>query len=172
MRRLLALIAALAGMAGSGCGATVSVSGGTITNDGPYRAAWEREWTAIHGDLAAYVATSDSPGPCNKGGTKIGCSEADRRLASDLRSLATQLGQVYIPGPYRDPTAQIQRAISAELHGLELRMSALGPGNYTMAQRNEWFQQVNAHLAEASALTQRGYAAFPEWARPTPAPRL
>lgn len=168
----MVLTALLAAAASSGCGGTLSVSAGAITGDGPYRAAWQRGWTAVNRDLAAYVATSQSPGVCNKGGTKAGCFEADQRVAADLTTLATQLRRVHVPGPYRSATAQAHRAISADLRGLRLRMSALGPGSAPIAQRDDWFRQANAHFAEASMLARRAYGAFPDWARPTPAPGL
>src|SRR5262249_17923677 len=95
---------AAASVAIAGCGGSVaSVSGGVVAHDGAYRAVWERGWTAVNRDVIRYLPTTRSPGVCNKGGTKAQCFMTDRRVATDLRWLETNLRRVHSPGPIATP---------------------------------------------------------------------
>ena len=53
------------------------------------------------------------------------------------------------------------RAISAELHGLALRMHSLEAGSYTESERDAWFLESKALMTEANTLAQQAYASFP-----------
>ncbi|HEY7257013.1 MAG TPA: hypothetical protein VH476_10060 [Solirubrobacterales bacterium] len=148
------------------------MSAGVVGDNSAYLAAWERGWHSIEGDSVVYRATSTSPGACNKGATKVECFVADRRTARDLGSLEEKLRTVSVPDAYQSANHSMVAAISTEREGLALRMRSLGPGSHPMAIRDQWFQEANDRFAKARILAERGYAAYPEWARPTPAPTL
>jgi hypothetical protein len=101
---------------------------------------------------------------------KSECYETDSRVAGDLVRLSEGLRRVPVPAPYRSAAAETVRAITTEIQGLGLRMYSLEAGNYTEAERDEWFTHSKALLTEANALAQHAYTLFPQWARPTPAP--
>jgi len=153
-----------------GCGASVSVSGGVISNNGPYLAAWNRGWTAVERDSTPYIPTTSSSGVCNRGGMKAECHETDSRVAADLVRLSESLRSVPVPAQYSSAATQTLRAITTEIHGLGLRMHSLEAGNYTETERDAWFTQSKALMTEANTLAQHAYASFPQWARPAPAP--
>jgi len=156
----------------AGCGGPVSLRVVAISGDGPYRAIWKQSWEQIQRDEVAYAATATSPGACNTGSTKQACVETDRTVAVDLRRLQKALGSVHVPGPYRRATALTLRAISHDLRGLNLRIRSLSAGNWTVAQRNEWFRQSKVELRAAVETFANAWAAFPDWARPSPSPRI
>ena len=156
----------------AGCSASVSVHGGVITGDGPYRAAWKHWWDQIARDEKPYLATATSPGVCNIGGTKQGCVATDLKIAADLRGLRTALRTAHVPGPYRRATNLTLLAVSQNLRGLNLRIRSLSAGPWTLAQRNTWFRQSNVELRAAEHAFARGWAAFPDWAKPGPPPRI
>lgn len=156
----------------AGCGTSVSVHEAAISGDGPYRATWKRAWEQIQRDESQYVATAASPGACNVGSSKQACVDADRTVAVDLRRLREALRSVHVPGPYRRATTLTLQAISHDLRGLDLRIRSLGAGKWTLAQRNEWFRQSKAELLAAGETFAKGWAAFPDWARPSPRPRV
>ena len=162
---LLALMAA-------GCSASVSVHGGVITGDGPYRAAWKHWWDQIARDEKPYLGTATSPGVCNIGGIKQECVATDLKIAADLRGLRTALRTAHVPGPYRRATNLTLLAVSQNLRGLNLRIRSLSAGPWTLAQRNTWFRQSNVELRAAEHAFARGWAAFPDWAKPGPPPRI
>jgi hypothetical protein len=170
VRRLWILLGVGGALIGAGCGASVSVSGGVISNNGPYLAAWSRGWAAVEHDSAPYIATSNSPGACNRGGVKTECYETDSHVAADLVRLNKSLRSVPVPSPYSSAAAQTLQAITTETHGLALRMHSLEAGNYTEAEHDAWFTESKVLLTEANALAQQAYASFPRWARPVPAP--
>ena len=171
MARWLFMVAVL-GLAPCGCGVSASVNGGVISNNGPYLGVWEPGWEAVKRDQVAYMPTSTSPGACKIGGGKKECYETDQRVAGDLEQLASGLRIVEEPTQYRDATALTLRATAASVKGLHLRMRSVHAGDYTAAQRERWFHESQAKLLEGHSLIQRAYAAFPEWARPSPAPSL
>ncbi len=154
----------------AGCGASVSVSGGTVSDNGGYLNAWKHGWSAVEQASAPYLPTSASPGVCNRGGVKQGCYETDSRVAANLVRLRQSLQAAHVPGPYVAANAMTLRAISAELHGLALRMHSLEAGSYTESERDAWFLESKALMTEANTLAQQAYASFPQWARPAPAP--
>ena len=166
------MIVAIVAIASGGCGASVSVDGGIISNDGPYKAAWERGWETVTRDAAPYRPTATSPGVCNAGGVKAECYEADSRTVADLRELAMTLRHVQTPSEYRHANVQTLAGVAGIVQGLELRMSSLGPGDYRLNQREVWFHQSKPRLLQAHDLLQRAYASFPQWDRPMPAPSL
>lgn len=165
---------AIAGMVGAllstGCGASVSVSGGVISDNGPFLAAWSKGWTVVERDSAPYIPTSNSPGVCNRGGVKTECYETDAHVAADLVRLGESLRSVPVPTPYRSAAAETLQAITTEIRGLALRMRSLGAGNYTETERDVWFTESKVLLSEANTRAQHAYASFPQWARPSPAP--
>lgn len=154
----------------AGCDGPVSLRVVAISGDGPYRAIWKRSWEQIQRDEVPYAATATSPGACNAGSTKQACVQTDRAVAVDLRRLQEALGNVHVPDRYRRATALTLRAISHDLRGLNLRMRSLSAGNWTRAQRNEWFRQSKAELRAAAETFAKAWASFPDWARPSPSP--
>jgi hypothetical protein len=156
----------------AGCGASVSVQGGAISGDAPYRAVWKRSWEQINRDAVRYAPTSSSPGACNVGSTKQACAQTDLAVAADLQRLQDDLRRVGVPGPYRRATDLTLQAVSLDLQGLRLRIRSLSAGEWTMAQRNDWFRRSNTSLHAAQRTFARAWAAFPMWARPTPSPGL
>ena len=170
--RLAVGLILLFGFLSAGCGGKVSVRLVAISGDGPYRAIWKRSWEQIHRDEVPYAATATSPGACNVGSTKRACVRTDRTVAADLRRLQEALRGVHVPGPYRRATALTLRAISHDLRGLNLRIRSLTVGNWKIAQRNEWFRQSKAELVTAQETFAKAWAAFPDWARPSPPPRV
>jgi len=93
-------------------------------------------------------------------------------MARDLGSLEKELRAVSVPDAYRSADQLMMAAISTEREGIALRMRSLGPGSYPIAIRDRWFQEARDRFGKAQILARRGYAAYPEWARPTPAPTL
>jgi hypothetical protein len=166
------LITSLIALPAAGCGASVSVHGGVISGDGPYRAAWTRWWDRIQQDAKPYRSTATSPGVCNVGGSKRACVATDTKVASDLRGLRTALRSVHVAGPYRRATTLTLLAISQDVQGLNLRIRSLSAGTWTLTQRNEWFRQSNLELLAAEHTFARGWAAFPDWAKPGPPPQV
>jgi hypothetical protein len=162
----------LLALSGAGCIETVHVQVGVISGDGPYRAVWKQSWEQIERDESPYLATPDSPGACNVGSTKVACVNADRTLVIDLQRFQQALKSVHVPGAYSRATDLTLLAISHNLKGLELRMRSLSEGDWTLDQRNEWFQQSKVELLTAYSAYSHGWAAFPVWARPSPAPRV
>jgi hypothetical protein len=155
-----------------GCGASVSVGGGVIRDNGRYLAAWSQGWKAVERDSVPYIPTATSPGVCNRGGDRSECFETDAHVAVDLNQLFESLKGVPIPSQYRAPTAEMVSAMSTYVHGLSLPMHALEAGNYTEAQRDAWFTESKTLMLEANAMAHHAYASFPQWARPTPAPLI
>jgi hypothetical protein len=170
--RLAVGLTVLVAFLSAGCAGPVSLRVVAISGDGPYRATWKRSWEQIQRDEVPYAATATSPGACNAGSTKQACVQTDRSVAVDLRRLQEALGSVHVPGPYRRATELTLRAISHDLRGLNLRMRSLSAGNWTIAQRNEWFRQSKAELRAATETFAKAWAAFPDWARPSPSPRV
>ena len=123
--RVAVLITALIALPAAGCGVSVSVHGGVISGDGPYRAAWKQWWRRIQRDEKTYRATATSPGVCNMGGSKQACVATDEKVAGDLRGLRTALRSVHVPGPYRRATNLTLLAVSQDLRGLNLRIRSL-----------------------------------------------
>ena len=164
------MLAVVGALGVGGCGASVSVSGGVISNNGPYLAAWDQGWKAVERDSVPYIPTSASPGVCNRGGVKTECSETDSHVAVDLGRLYESLRSVSVPSQYHSATTQTLQAIKIYVHALSLRMHSLEAGPYTEAERNNWFTQAKALMLGANTLAQQAYALFPQWARPTPAP--
>jgi hypothetical protein len=154
----------------TGCGASVSVSGGTISNDGPYRALWAKSWKRISTGLIPYRATATSPGVCNAGGDMRACWTADFGSSADFQEFRKGLQHVHVPGPYKHATQLMLVAISDELNGLDLRMRSLHPGPATSAERDAWFRHANQDLLAAERGFAQANAAFPDWARPSPSP--
>jgi hypothetical protein len=170
MRSWLVISAVLAALASGGCGVSVSATGGVITNDAPYRAAWEKGWTIVQRDSVPYAPTSASPGVCNVGGNKSECYETDRRVAGDLRKLVHALRDVHVPGPWRNANAQTLDAVDLNVHALGLRMSSLRADPSTYRQRDTWFRRSKVLMLKAGGMLQDAYAAFPSWAQPSPVP--
>jgi hypothetical protein len=170
MRRLCVLLGIASVLLSAGCGASASVSGGVISDNAGYLTAWKQGWTAVEQASAPYIPTATSPGVCNKGGAKVACYETDSHVAANLVRLQQSLQAANVPGPYATANTMTRRAISAELRGLALRMHSLEAGDYTEAEREGWFLEAKALMKEAKALAQQGYASFPQWARPAPAP--
>jgi hypothetical protein len=172
MRLLGFLITGVLLLASVGCGVSASVHGGVITGDGPYRSAWKQSWQRVIEDEARYAATATSPGACNAGSTKQACVNADQKLASDLRVMQEALSTVHVPDEYSRATALTMQALAHDLRALTLRMRSLSAGDWTLAQRNAWFQESKSEFAAAYTLFARAWTAFPDWARPSPAPRI
>jgi hypothetical protein len=171
MRSWLVASAVLAAVAGGGCGVSVSATGGVITNDAPYRAAWEKGWSAVQRDSIPYAPTNASPGVCNAGGNKSECYETDARVAGDLRNFVHALRHVQVPGPWRNANAQTLAAVDLNVHALDLRMSSLRAGSSTYSQRDTWFRRAKILMLKADGMLRGAYAAFPSWAQPAPAPQ-
>jgi hypothetical protein len=171
VKSAMILLLVVAGSAlGTGCGASVSVSGGTISNDGPYRALWAKSWKRISTGLIPYRATATSPGVCNAGGDMRACWTADFGSSADFQEFRKGLQHVHVPGPYKHATQLMLVAISDELNGLDLRMRSLHPGPATSAERDAWFRHANQDLLAAERGFAQANAAFPDWARPSPSP--
>jgi hypothetical protein len=154
----------------SGCGASVSVSAGVITNDGAYLTAWRTGWTAVERASALYSPTATSPGACNKGSTKEACHETDLHVAQAMGRLGESLSHVSVPAAYKTANVEMLQAMRTHLRGLSLRMHSLEAGDYTEAERDGWFTESKALMAESHTLAQKAYQSFPQWARPKPAP--
>jgi hypothetical protein len=154
----------------SGCGASVSVSAGVISNNGPYLAAWSKGWTTVERESAPYIPTATSPGACNRGSTKEACFETDLHVAQAIGRLGETLSHISVPAPYETANAEMLHAMRVHLQGLRLRMHSFEAGNYTAAERDAWFTESKALIAASNTLAQKAYASFPQWARPTPAP--
>jgi hypothetical protein len=60
--------------------------------------------------------------------------------------------------------------MQVDLRGLSLRTHSLEAGDYSEAERDGWFTESKALIAQSNALADKAYASFPQWARPTPAP--
>jgi len=164
------VLAVIGALCIGGCGASVSVSGGVISNNGPYLAAWDQGWKTVERDSAPYIPTSTSPGVCNRGGVKTECYETDSHVAVDLARLYESLKGVSVPSQYRSADTETLQAIKIYIHALSLRMHSLEAGPYTEAERDAWFTEAKTLMIEANTLAQHAYASFPQWARPTPAP--
>src|SRR2546423_9270915 len=120
----------------AGCGASISVHGGVISGDGPYRSRWKHAWERIYSDQAPYIATSSSPGVCNIGGDKRACWTADLRTSADFRSLPDALTHVHVPDSYTRANNLTLTAAARALRGLRLRMLSLQAGPWIESQRN------------------------------------
>jgi hypothetical protein len=164
------MLGAIGALSLSGCGASVSVGVGVITNDGAYLAAWRTGWTAVERASAPYFPTATSPGACNKGSTKEACYQTDLEVARAMRRLGESLSHVSVPTAYKTANAEILRAMRIHLRGLSLRMRSLEAGDYSEAERDGWFTESKALIAESNALAQKAYQLFPQWARPNPVP--
>lgn len=144
-------------------GCRASVSGGVVDN-AAYQGAWKSGIEAFHRDLQPYQATATSPGVCNKGGTKNGCYAADQQLIRDLVALDQGLRAAKVPRQYRRADALVHKTIAENVQGLRLR------GQSFTSNRDSDFQQANALIQRAGKDWQQAYGAFPDWAKPTPAP--
>ncbi|HEV3322581.1 MAG TPA: hypothetical protein VG147_10400 [Solirubrobacteraceae bacterium] len=170
MGRWWIALGAVGALSLSGCGASVSLSAGVTTNDGPYLAAWRTGWTAVERASAPYIPTATSPGACNKGSTKEACYQTDLHVARAMGRLGESLSHVSVPAAYKTANAEMLQATRIHLRGLSLRMHSLEAGDYTEAERDGWFTESKALIAESNALAQKAYQSFPQWARPNPAP--
>lgn len=163
-------VLAAAALLGSGCGVvSVSVQAGTISGDGPYRTVWKHGWEQVIKDEVPYKPTATSPGACNRGSTKQACIDADEVMSRDVRALRAALSAVNVPGPWRHATQLTLRGLSHNLVGLNLRIRSLTAGVWTIRQRDVWFSRSRGELRTAEQLLQQAWAAFPEWAQPSPA---
>jgi hypothetical protein len=131
----------------------------------PIRLGWERA-------SAPYIPTATSPGACNKGSTKEACYETDLHVAQAMGRLGESLSHVSVPAAYKTANAEMLQAMRIHLHGLSLRMHSLEAGHYTEAERDGWFTESKALIAESDELGQKAYQSFPQWARPNPAPTI
>jgi hypothetical protein len=148
-----------------GCSASVHVSAGSV-NDGAYNTKWSAAWSAINRDAQPYIARGSSQGVCNIGGTKQGCYDTDQAVVADLHRMRSSLRGSIVPAQFRGANKLLQRAITTTISGLALRDQAIAKND------DRLFHRSRLVLPQGHDLFQQAYAAYPDYARPQPAPIL
>jgi len=125
-----------------------------------YVALYMDHMTPYQEDLKAFAPTADNPGPCNKGGSKQGCFDADTRVIADLTAMLDALKSATVPPRFVDADRLLREALAKNVEGLQLRNQALATGD------NDLWKRHGVVLDEAQKAWAGAYAAFPEDHRP------
>ena len=143
---------------------TGAASAEDLAAENAYVALYMDHMTRYAEDLKAFAVNGDSPGPCNKGGNKQGCFDADTSAIATLTAMLEALKAAEVPPRFVEPDRLLREALTKNIEGLELRNQALVNGD-----DNVWAQHATV-LEEAGAAWTAGYAAFPADHRPSLGP--
>ncbi|MBI3751019.1 MAG: hypothetical protein HY263_05095 [Chloroflexi bacterium] len=115
-------------------------------------------------DLKVFAPSGTNPGPCNIGGSKQGCYDADTQVIGDLSAMLSALEGTKVPPRFVEADRGLRDALSKNIKGLDLRNQAIAKADDTL-----WQQGAQALRDAASAWTA-AYAAFPADNRPPLSP--
>jgi hypothetical protein len=129
-----------------------------------YKVVYAQQMSKFQGDLRLLEPAGSNPGVCNAGGSQQGCYDVDATLIVDLRSTLDALSATSVPPRFVAADKLLAEALSQNIRALELRNQAIAKKD------NAAWTQHKSVLADALALYQKSYEAFPEDNRPVPRP--
>ncbi len=167
-RTLLAYAALIAGVV-SGCmSLSVSTTGAASVEDlaaeNGYIAVYMTQMTQLAEDFKVFAPSGANPGPCNKGGVKQDCIDADARVMGTLTSMLGAISAIKVPPRFASADRLLRDALAKNSEGLQLRNQALQTGD------NETWAKHSTVLDEAQTAWTAAYAAFPADHRPSLSP--
>ena len=161
---MIAFVAILA-CAAAGCVSFSATTTGAasvedLEAENVYVATYMTHMTQLAEDFKAFAPSGGNPGPCNKGGVKQDCYEADARAIGTLTAMVEALNAVKVPPRFTDADRLLRDAIAKNAEGLQLRNKALETGD------DDVWAKHTAVLQEAQTAWTTAYAAFPADHRP------
>lgn len=143
---------------------SVKTSGAASVEDlqaeNAYVAVYMEHMTKYAADVKVFVPSGTNPGPCNKGGTKQGCYDADILVIADLTAMLSALAGTKVPPRFVEADRLLRGALAKNIDGLDLRNQAIAKADDTL-----WQQHAQV-LQDAQAAWTAAYAAFPADNRP------
>ena len=156
--------ALLAGVVTGCVSFTVSTTGAASVEDlaaeNAYVAVYMTQMTQLAEVNKAFAPSSGNPGPCNKGGVKQACHDADARAIETLSAMLDALKTVSVPPRFAEADRLLREALARNVEGLALRNRALETGD------NDAWARHAVVLQEAQTSWTSAYAAFPADHRP------
>lgn len=125
-----------------------------------YVALYMDHMTRYAADVKVFAPTDSNPGPCNKGGSKQACYDADVRAIADLTAMLSAIQGMKVPPRFVEADRLLRDALARNINGLDLRNRALAQGDDTL-----WRQHAPV-LRDAQSAWIAAYAAFPDDNRP------
>ena len=168
--RVRAAIVATLIVALAGCSVSVSTKTfGAATVDDlqaemAYIAVYTDQMTTFASDSNVFAPSGSNPGPCNKGGNKQDCFNADAKTVTHLNAMLDAFRAAKVPPRFTDADRLLRDAASKQAQALQLRNQALANSD------NAAWTQANQLLQDASAAWTAAYAAFPADNRPAITP--
>lgn len=150
----------LAACVGFSVTTTGAASVDVLAAENAYVALYMDHMTRLAEDSKAFAPTADNPGPCNKGGNKQGCFDADARVIATLTGMLDALKTAKVPPRFTEADRLLREALAKNVEGLQLRNQALATGD------NDLWVRHGPVLDDAQAAWTAAYAAFPGDHRP------
>ena len=142
----------------------VSTTGAASVEDleaeNAYIALYMDHMTQLAEDLKVFAQSGDNPGPCNKGGNKQECFNADSGAIATLTAMLEALRATKVPPRFVDADRLLRDALTKNAEGLQLRNQALESGD-----DDTWAKHASI-LEDAQVAWTAAYAAFPADHRP------
>jgi hypothetical protein len=156
----MAIAAALLGAVLAGClSFSATTSGAATVHDlqaeNDYFAAYASQGTQLAADLAAFQPSGNNPGPCNIGGDKEACIQADNRAITTLTAVVKALQAADVPPRFVEGDRLLRDAFVLLIQGMETRNEALANSDSDAWTRHQTL------LADAQAKLESAYSAFP-----------
>jgi hypothetical protein len=151
---------ALAGCVSFSVSTTGAESVDDLEAESTYIAVYMTNMTQLAKDFKVFAASGDNPGPCNKGGLKQACYDADAEAIGTLTAMLEALNAVKVPPRFVDADRLLREALTKNIEGLKLRNEGLETGD------NETWVKHAAVLEVAQTAWTAAYAAFPTDHRP------
>jgi hypothetical protein len=161
---LVLLAFALVGCVSFSVSTTGAASVEELEAENAYVAVYMTHMTRLAEDLKAFAPSGDNPGPCNKGGVKQACHDADVRAIGTLTAMLEGLESVKVPERFIDADGLLREALAKNIEGLRLRNQSLETGD-----DDAWAKHADA-LEAAQSAWSAAYAAFPDDHRPALGP--
>jgi hypothetical protein len=103
-------------------------------------------------------------GPCDAGGSKQACLDADAQALAALRAMLNALERAQVPDRFVEADRLLREALRKNIEGIELRDDAI-----RLDDRTLWTRHADVLKAAVEAWAA-GYAAFPADNRPALGP--
>jgi hypothetical protein len=120
-----------------------------------YLAVYMEHMSTYAKDVKVFAPSGTDPGPCNEGGTKQGCYDADKQVIASLTAMLSAIQGTKVPPRFLEADRLLRDALAKNINGLDLRNQAIAKADDAL-----WQQHVQA-LQDAQAAWTAAYAAFP-----------
>ena len=157
---VLLLAMAIAGCVSFSVSTTGAASVGDQEAENAYIAVYMTHMAELAEVNKAFAPSETNPGPCNKGGVKQDCYDADARAIATLTGMLESLKAVKVPPRFVEADRLLREALTKNAEGLQLRNQALETGD------NEMWTKHGPVLEDAQQAWNAAYAAFPSDHRP------